>query len=283
MKPIDVSFSIVLFNNHPTEVECILNCIKKVSLKNETYIIDNSKSNELKLIVEKFKNTRYSHSGMNLGYGRAHNIAINEYVSKSKYHIILNPDISFAEGTIEVIYNFMEKNPDVGQVMPKILYKDGSIQPLCKLLPKPSDLIIRRFLKPLGFQIHLNYDLENFNYNSIIEVPSLSGCFMFVRSEILEKVGGFDSRFFLYLEDFDLTRRIHRISKTIFFPDAIARHRFDKASYNNPKMLKHHIISAIKYFNKWGWFLDNERNKYNKRALKALDKLIYNFSSPKLI
>ena len=65
---------------------------------------------------------------------------------ESKYHIVVNPDIYFEEGTIESLTEYMDNNPDVGQIMPKVFYPNGELQYLCKLLPTPSDLIFRRFL-----------------------------------------------------------------------------------------------------------------------------------------
>jgi hypothetical protein len=90
-------------------------------------------------------------------------------------------------------------------------------------------------------------------YNKIMEVPILSGCFMFLRTDIFTSIGGFDERFFMYLEDFDLTRRMGEKSKTIFFPEVEIVHAHAKESYKNKKMMWIHIKSTIKYFNKWGW------------------------------
>lgn len=273
MSLIDVSFSIVLYNNNPLEVEALLRSIEKVSLRYIIFVIDNSPINILQSVVSRFKNSEYIQTGTNIGFGKAHNIGIQKAFDSSKYHVILNPDVTFDIGTIEPLYEFMEQNTDVGLVMPKILYEDGNIQKLCKLLPKPSDLIIRRFLRPISTHLNLDYELSDFDYKSIIEVPSLSGCFMFTRTQILNNVGGFDPRFFLYLEDFDLTRRIRKISKTVYFPYTSVIHRFDKASYSNPKMLMLHILSAIKYFNKWGWFFDKERDLLNKVTLTVVKSL----------
>ena len=116
----------------------------------------------------------------------------------------------------------MNNNQLVGLVMPKILYPNGDVQYLCKLLPTPIDLIIRRFIPIKSFQRRMNnkYELRFTNYNSEMEVPSLSGCFMFIRCEILGQSGIFDERYFMYAEDFDLCRRIGMLSKTIFYPNA---------------------------------------------------------------
>lgn len=93
---------------------------------------------------------------------------------------------------------------------------------------------------------------------------------MFLRTNILKKVGLFDEKFFMYLEDTDLTRRIHKVAKTIYFPYVHIYHEYGKGSYKNFKLLYYHIDSAIKYFNKWGWFFDKERDFINKTTLKKL-------------
>jgi GT2 family glycosyltransferase len=77
----------------------------------------------------------------------------------------------------------------------------------------------------------------------------------------------FDERIFLYTEDTDLTRRIHMHYRTIFFPEAVIYHYNQRGSYKSVVILAYHIFSAIKYFNKWGWFNDSEREDINQRIL----------------
>lgn len=82
--------------------------------------------------------------------------------------------------------------------------------------------------------------------------------------------GGFDERFFMYLEDNDLSRRVGQVSRTMFYPHVSVIHEYKKGSYKNPKLLIYHITSAVKYFNKWGWMFDNEKKKVNHLVLKEL-------------
>jgi len=74
----------------------------------------------------------------------------------------------------------------------------------------------------------------------------------------------------MYLEDTDLSRRIHRVAKTIYYPYVHIYHEHQKGSYKNLKLLEIHIESAIKYFNKWGWFNDLERETINRKILEKL-------------
>ena len=75
----------------------------------------------------------------------------------------------------------------------------------------------------------------------------------------------------MYCEDFDLIRRLHRVGKTLFYPDVTIIHDHAKESYKNKKMLFEHIKSAIKYFNKFGWFFDKERRDMNEKVLGEIN------------
>ncbi len=117
------------------------------------------------------------------------------------------------------------------------------------------------------------YEFRFTGYGKIIYVPYLSGCFMFFRTEALKQAGLFDERFFMYLEDVDLSRRIHKHYRTVYYPEISVFHQYEKGSYKNSKLLKYHLQSAIKYFNKWGYFFDKDRQEINKKILKKLNAL----------
>jgi GT2 family glycosyltransferase len=237
------------------------------------YIIDNSPTDALKTIASCADKIVYLFNNANLGYGAAHNVAIRKSIAQgAKYHLVLNPDIEFEQGVIEKLVAFMDNNPAVGLTMPKILYPDGDTQHLCKLLPTPADLIFRRFLAftPWAKKRKDKYELRVMNDDRIhFDVPSLSGCFMLLNTAVLEKIRGFDERYFLYMEDTDLCRRAHQVSKTAFYPAVSAVHHYAKGSYKNYKLLRYHICAAVKYFNKWGWLFDKERKEINRKTVAA--------------
>jgi GT2 family glycosyltransferase len=93
---------------------------------------------------------------------------------------------------------------------------------------------------------------------------------MLLRTEALKDVGLFDERFFMYPEDIDLTRRMHRKYRTVFYPEVSIVHHHAQSSYVNYRMLLIHIWNLIKYFIKWGWFLDKERREVNKKIAQNL-------------
>ena len=267
---ISVSASIVLYKCND-EVFRTLNCLLSSNIDINIFLIDNSPTKELEEKLQDYiskKNVIYVFNNSNIGFGSAHNIAIRAVLATSKYHLVVNPDIYFNDGVLEVLYEYMENNSQVGSVIPKILYPDNSLQYVAKLIPSPLDLFGRRFL-PEGLLKKRNkrLQLENLGYDKIFEAPYLSGCFMFLRVEALKKVGFFDERFFMYPEDIDLTRRIHRYYKTICYPFVAVYHEHGKGSYKSLKMLWIHSINMIKYFNKWGWIFDSERKSINRKIL----------------
>jgi GT2 family glycosyltransferase len=265
----DVTAAIVTFKNPPSVVSRAALSFLRAPQRVALHIIDNSPTDELRGVAEKC-GAEYVFTGKNLGFGAAHNLAIARVAGRSRYHVVLNPDIYFEPEVIERLYCFMERNSDVGLVMPNVLYPDGSVQHLCKLLPSPFDLFARRFLPSFAKRL-LQHKLDSFecrdiDLTSAAFVPYLSGSFMFLRADVLRRVGGFDERYFMYFEDTDLTRRIARECLTIFFPHVSVYHEFGRGSYKNLRLLAIHLINAVRYFNKFGWVSDPERSEMNRRA-----------------
>jgi len=248
-----------------------MDCFLAGSEDSVLYLIDNSPTQELNALalparVEYISNLR------NTGFGAAHNIALRKTLHTSDYHLVLNPDISFDASVLPALHQFMEHHPDAGLVMPKVLDGDGRLQYLCRLLPTPKTMILRSFLNFLQTAVkqeNYYYELQFADYNAIMDVPFLSGCFMFMRTSVLVKSGLFDERFFLYAEDVDLSRRIKRHSRTVYFPDVTIRHHSAGESPGDMSRMWHKVRSLILYFNKWGWFSDEERDHINGQILRA--------------
>ena len=265
--------SIVLYKTSEIELNDVIKCIFNNSKDIKLYLIDNSPTDKLRKFEDLDCRIEYIFNNNNIGYGAAHNIALKKAMRDGiKYHVVLNSDIEFRNDIFLQLSSYLDKHSDVGHIMPKITYPDGELQYLCKLIPTPIDLVLRRFIPPSLYQGRKErYQLEFTGYSRIMEVPYLSGCFMFLRVAALKKVGLFDERFFMYPEDVDLTRRINEKYKTIFFPKVTVIHNHAKDSYKSIKMLKIHTYNMIKYFNKWGWIIDRKRTSVNKRILKQLN------------
>lgn len=263
--------SIVLYNTPRYQFDKAIESILNSGCCELLYVIDNSSNDSRRIIEKRSPSIRYIHSA-NLGYGAGHNLALHEAIDAgSDYHVVINPDIYFEPSVLCSLVQFMESHLDAAYVLPRVVYPNGELQYLCKLLPTPLDLFLRRFLPFASLKSNERYELRMSGYDKIINPPCLSGCFMFMRMSVLKKYNlFFDEKYFMYCEDFDLIRRIHRVAKTLYYPDVCIVHEHAKESYKNKKMFWIHLKSAFRYFNKFGWFFDKERKEMNKEILREL-------------
>lgn len=262
----DLSISIVLNKSDRFKLRQTLESVRSCSMRYKLFLIDNSPTRDLEKEIGDI-DAEYIFNNKNCGFGRGHNIAIKKSVQESKYHLVLNPDVSFPANTLETLFAFMEQHPDIGLVLPKVYNYESQEQYLARRLPHPLDLVIRRidnsFFSNLFRQRLVRYEMREKNHEKMFEAPFLSGCFMFLRCAALKKVGFFDERFFLYMEDVDLSRRMYKYYKNMYLPTVSIYHAHSRGSYNKFSLLAVHIQSAIQYFTKWGWILDSERRKIN--------------------
>ena len=264
-----INVSLVLYNTRSIEIQRLLRVLRSCSLIDQIYLIDNSESIST---IYKSLDVQYIYNNRNIGYGAGHNIAIEQSIKrKVKYHLVINSDIILNENTLIELYAKMESDKLIGIIMPKILNTDSSVQLLPKLLPTPFDLLLR-VIKPFKMLFSLKskqYTLEQYS-DQELNVPIISGCFSLFRIEALKNVGSYDENFFMYFEDFDLSRRIHSSYNTIYFPSVAVIHKHERGASKSTKLFLTFIISAVKYFNKYGWYFDRERKKINNTVLSSL-------------
>lgn len=234
------------------------------SLLHKLVLVDNGGSEW----AEKWVSNRISYirSPSNLGYGAGHNQAIKEFAREADYYLVCNPDVALQPDALALLADEVERF-GVGLVIPDVRYPDGARQEVCKLLPTPLNLFARRFIPVIAKRLDHGYMMKEADFSRPLFAPFLSGCFMFFRVEALVAVGGFDERYFMYMEDVDLSRRVAERFGAMYTPITSIKHGFQKGSYINPKLLRYHIQSAVRYFNKWGWLFDESRRRMNRLAM----------------
>ena len=269
-----ISASLVLYNNNPKIFEPAITSFLKGCENGIIWISDNSPK-QLENPIFSCDRVRYFKNEENLGFGAGHNQALKRIRLDSDLHLILNPDVEFSTDVLPELIRLMDADDRIGAVMPRIIYPDGSPQHLAKLLPTPLDLFFRRFIPFNSIKNFINrrYELRDLDISQPIEVPAISGCFLLARTSVLQRIGGFDERYFMYMEDFDLVRRIAKSHKILFAPQVEVVHHYAQGSYFKKTLLLYHIKSAIKYFNKWGWVFDATRKHSNQRALRQIQTL----------
>lgn len=257
-----LTISIVTYNPNFAELEKTLNSLK-IALNgfvDESFsitIVDNSVSDE----VASFLRRNYAelpvkliHGQGNVGFGRAHNIAIQQI---GEFHLILNPDIQLAPDALVNALAFMRENENCGLLSPHASWPNGERQYLCKRYPAVFDLILRGFapqkIRSLFSARLARYEMQAETQDSVYwNPPIVSGCFMFFRSATLKNTGGFSDKFFLYFEDFDLALRSRKIADTAYVTIVRVVHAGGHASKKGFWHIKVFIQSAIEFYSTHG-------------------------------
>lgn len=271
---IRITISLTLYHDEIAHLKELIFSIENCTSPLEVYFFDNTPNESWKERIPVRDNFHYRTLKKNLSFGGGHNMIIKERIDYGDYHLVINPDIYFDKGIIEQLISLMDQRQEVGIMQPRILYPNGENQYHHKLLPKPMDLLSRRFpsfLQKVFEKSRDKYEMRFWSPDNIFEAPTLSGCFMFMRKKALREVGAFDPRFFLYCEDVDLCRRIGEKWQVLYYGKLHIYHHFRKSSYKELRFFYHHVMSAIKYFNKYGWWLDKERSRVNKVAKEHFD------------
>jgi len=253
------SASIVLYQNDFKELLPTLKDLVVLENLDILYLIDNSPTKNLQTQIEQFsQKIKYVHLNKNIGFGSGHNVAIKKAARDGfKIHFIINPDIRIERAEdIDSLANHIKNSKNCGLVVPKIIYPNGSIYASVKHLPNPFILFIRRFIKlsPISRFVDNIYEIKVNEKELIFKIPKtafVSGCFMCISIPTFNLVEGFDERFFMYMEDVDLCRKISHISEIHYISTSQVIHVHNRESHRNNKLLFIHISSALKYFAKW--------------------------------
>ncbi|MDD4699859.1 MAG: glycosyltransferase family 2 protein [Oscillospiraceae bacterium] len=248
-KKLHVSVCIVTYNDSIKALNAIESIISNTTgVLLDLYISDNaSLDNFPETIKTMFPQITVIKNDKNGGFGFAHNKVID--LIDSDYHAIINPDVLIDSDVLTSLCNFMEEHKDVAMVTPKVLSADGTEQHLPKLQPKLKYMLAGRIsrLKSLREE----YTRQNENISSPCEIDFCTGCFMLIRTSVFKQLGGFDERFFMYMEDADLTRRTKKFGKVMFIPNVQITHLWERISYKSLKYLLIHVYSMLKFFFKY--------------------------------
>lgn len=250
-----VGASIVLYRTRFSQIAKLVESLLQGGVT-KLYLVDNSPPD-----FDTFQgwpapdNVEIHRGGGNIGYGGGNNVAIRDSVKRHDYHLVLNPDIHLDPMVIAELRRYMEERSDVGLLMPEVRGPDGQRHYLCKRAPAPYDFVpLPGPLRSLGSARRAYFEMRDHDYDSEFEVECLSGCFMFFRCSVLAQLRGFDERFFLYLEDFDLSRRSRRIARNVYFPGVHVVHEHSRGHMRSWKLRLSFARSIMNYFWKWGWF-----------------------------
>jgi len=246
----------------------------------EIIVVDNFSSDGSPGMVENnFPDVTLIKNKKNRGFGQANNQGLAK--ARGKYILFLNSDVTVNENCLDEMFDFMEKNPEIGASSCKLTFPDGSLQHSCRVFPTFRTfflmLIGLRYLFP-NMKIFRDYLMQDWDHSDIKEVDQIMGSFMFIRSDVLEQIGSFDERYWMYFEEVDLCLRMKKAGwKIVHYPYVSAVHFLSKSSeqWGEIKRINEFQNSLLKYFKKNG-------KSYEYYILLALSKIKYFFFIPLL-
>lgn len=248
-----VSIGVVTYNSEKKICDLLDSVNQYTSdISFDVYIVDNNSTDRTVDVIQKnYKTATVLQMDHNLGFGGGHNRLLP--LVDSEYHMIVNPDIVLHSNAISELAHYLDTHPDVVMVTPKILNMDGTEQYLPKREPKLRYLIAGRLAPYSRFfcRIRDQYTLKSSKIEQPIDIDFSTGCFSMIRTETFRKIGGFDERFFMYLEDADLTLRAKKYGRAVFNPQISVVHGWERSSAKDLKYLFIHINSMMKFISKW--------------------------------
>ena len=185
-----------------------------------------------------------------MGFGAGHNLVFNTIKNTSEYHLILNPDVTFKPDIIPNLIKILKKDENLAMIAPKVIFPNGKHQYSCRRYPTVSELVFRR-LRIITQQVKKG-EYQDIDLTKPFYPDFLQGCFMLFKTNDFIKINGFDERYFLYMEDVDICRKIDAIGKKkMYYPKEEIVHVLKKGSSRNIKLFFRHFLSILNYFKKW--------------------------------
>jgi len=261
-----MKLSVIIVNfNHKYFPKLAVEALEKskTNFPFEIIVVDNNSHDEesLPFLEQAHKDKRITliKSPQNVGFGRGNNLGAK--IATGEYIFFHNPDVTVQEDSLQKMVDFLEKNHDMGMIGPKLVYSSGKIQESCRRHMRFGDLVLNRtFLGKLPFLRRrvTRYLMEDFDHTKTQDVDLITGAAIMMPRPVFEKVGGFDKRYFLFMEDFDLCREVRKAGfRVIYYPEAMVNHYHKRLSQGSffkllrKKVFWLHLSSALKYFWKW--------------------------------
>ncbi len=203
----------------------------------ETLVVDNASTDgSAEMIETRFPWVKLIKSGENLGFAKGNNLAIRQ--CQGRYIALVNPDVIVFPGCLDALADFLDQNPKVGNVGPRVFEPDMSMQSTCRRFPTlwnnfcDATGLATRFKNSRFFAgEHMFY----FSHDRTLKVDVLVGCFSFIRREAFDAVGLLDEKMFMYGDDVDWCRRCWKAGwEVVFYPGAQAIHDRGKTTAPYP-------------------------------------------------
>ena len=214
-----ISAVLVSYNTKELTLKAISHLLRDFESQDscEVILVDNDSKDGSDAAVQKaYPAVQIIKNHENVGFGKANNQAFA--LCRGEYVLLVNTDAFIHSGCIRALTEFLDKHPDVAAVAPRVLNQDGSLQSSVHPFPTPLRCWIENlWMNPLVKNVFALRDWRSWKHDDTREVPWVIGACMLVRKSVIDSVGGFDERFFMYSEETDWQYRIRKAGWTIWF------------------------------------------------------------------
>ena len=253
-----IDIIIVNYNSKDVLINCINSIInEETQLNYNLWIIDNASTDDsVEDLKEFFPKVNIIKNELNEGFSKANNKIIK--MTSAHYILLLNPDTIVYNNSISGCLNYIKEHSEVGIVGCKVLNPDGTLQLACRRsIPTPVVALFRLIGLSKLFpnnKMFAKYNLTYLNDHEINEVDAVSGAFLMIKRDVVNKVGLLDEHFFMFGEELDWCMRVKNAGfKVIYYPKSFITHLKGESCKRNPKKARWEFYRAMLLFHKKHW------------------------------
>ena len=255
MKKTKVSAGIVVYNGAgeaAAAAKSLLENTKDAAL--HVYLIDNASpdgAGEALAGMDFGEDAEVLRLPENRGFGGGHNAVLEKL--DSRYHFVVNPDITLTEDSVSALCRWMDAHPDVVMATPRLRFPSGEEQYTAKRRPTFLALLARQTHLPFLKNVERHYLMLDEDLSRPQEIDFCTGCFFVMRTEAFRAIGGFDESYFMYVEDADITRKAQALGKVMYAPVTAVTHAWHRDANRKWKNFWMQVSSMLHYWRKWGF------------------------------
>ena len=223
--PLDVSVILVSYNTAALLQPCLDRLASALStLKAQVLIVDNaSRDHSVRLLRERYPQHEMVENARNVGFGRANNQVLGQ--ARGRYVLLLNTDAYVEPDTVRKSIAYMDAHKRCGVLGARLVGEDGQPQPACRHFPTPWNVFLLRTGLNRYFPRVQMIDEPRHDLGEVQSCDWVPGCYYLVRREVIDAVGLFDPRFFLYYEEVDHCVAVRKAGwDVIYFPEITVIH-----------------------------------------------------------
>ena len=280
----DISIAIVTYNNKDSIHACLNSIISAtVNFKIQIILVDNNSPDDTASLLKQqgtgaqFCDYQVINNQQNRGFTAALNQALKKCTGR--YIVVLNPDVILQEHTLSILIDKLEQDDKTGVTAPQLLNTDGTIQASCRYFPKKSDVLFEVLGLGLFSKKFKRWKMPDFDHSHSRYVDQPQGAFLVFSQDLLNKVGLWDERFFMFFSDVDWCYRVKKSGYEIFYCSGAKAIHFKGASVNKKRLPM--IVSSHRSF--VDYFFKYDKHLFQKSASCFIGFLLLIILLPRIL